>query len=95
MKDILRAAGPPALSAALRDLSPEKVKSLIRRWNADLSVIYFIGSIQQAAFYVNGFRLSGLDSLFAYICFLVVLYLVVHFCAQHNGLYCQAVCSLI
>ena len=25
----LRAAGPPALSAALRDLSPEKVNSLI------------------------------------------------------------------
>ena len=58
-----RAAGPPALSAALQDLSPEMVNILICAWNADCVDIYFSGSVQQATFHLNDVRLNGLDGL--------------------------------
>ena len=60
----LRAAGPPALSAALRDLSPEKVNSLICEWIADRVDICFSGSVE---FYFNDVKLSGVDGLLEHL----------------------------
>ena len=48
--------------AALRDLSPEKVNSLICLWNVYWVDNYWSGLFQLAAFHLNDFRLNSLDN---------------------------------
>ena len=72
VKDI--PCGGPGLAAfggPFRDLSPEKVDSLICGLDVDWVFIYFCAFVQRALFYFIGVRVSGVDWLFACLCFVL------------------------
>ena len=81
--------GLAAFGGPLRDLSPEKVNSLICGWNVDWVFIYVGGFVQRASFHFSGVRVSCVDWLFACLLFCFVLFcfvvvLLVVQCAKHS-----------